>query len=289
MANSGKLRANVTDVRGQRIKEAVDVVIRHRTLSEVNRAVLKPGPVTTITNLRGRPDGIYQLLIDPPSYQPVNQFVEVLSQGVTRLDIVCAVDPKKVSEARFPAFARLAADAKRTLDASDTVLGFEGKTGTSLLAALDPIRQAGFMNIMAKSAATVFSNGRSAASYLQKLIELRGDRFFVTVPQELREETKNGVQDGLFDPAPSLLHRIPDGFSMAGSFKTQDHYGNLQLTFCVRDDDWRADVDIDDAGGIEHVFQVLGNALSGSRTHPYNIHQLLLQYQKLDPGYDLLV
>ena len=166
MANSGKLRANVTDVRGQRIKEAVDVVLRHRTLSEVNRAVLKPGPVTTITNLRGRPDGIYQLLIDPPSYQPVNQFVEVLSQGVTRLDIVCAVDPKKVSEARFPAFARLAADAKRTLDASDTVLGFEGKTGTSLLAALDPIRQAGFMNIMAKSAATVFSNGRSAASVL---------------------------------------------------------------------------------------------------------------------------
>ena len=132
MANSGKLRANVTDVRGQRIKEAVDVVIRHRTLSEVNRAVLKPGPVTTITNLRGRPDGIYQLLIDPPSYQPVNQFVEVLSQGVTRLDIVCAVDPKKVSEARFPAFARLAADAKRTLDASDTVLGFEGKPGRAV-------------------------------------------------------------------------------------------------------------------------------------------------------------
>ena len=74
-----------------------------------------------------------------------------------------------------------------------------------------------------------------------------------------------------------------------GSFKTQDRYGDLQLTFCVRDGEWRADVDIDDAGGVEHVFQVLGNALSGKPTHPYNIHQLLIQHQKLDPGYELVL
>ena len=289
MANTGKLRVSLTDVRGQRIKETVDVVLRHRTLSEVSKAVLKPGPTSTITSLRSRPEGVYQLFIDPPSYQPVNQFIEILPQGVTPLDVICAVDPKKVKEPRFPQFAALSADAARTLDASETVLGFEGKTGAQLFSTLDAIRRAGFMNIIAKSAATVFKNGRSVASYFQKLLELRGDRFFVTVPQELREETKNSVQEGLFDTASSLLHHIPDEFTAAGSFKTQDHYGNLQLTFCVRGNEWRADVDIDDAGGIEHVFQVLGNALSGAPTHPYNIHQLLLQHQKLEPGYDLLV
>jgi hypothetical protein len=289
MAKTGKLQLNLVDVRGQAIKETVDVLLRHRTLSETSKATLKPGKAAVITNLHARPQGIYQLFIDPPSYQPVNQFVEILSQGATVLDLVCAVDPKKVRDVQFPKFADLTPDAKRTLSASDAILGFEGKSGAKLLATLDPIRQAGFLNIIAKSEATVFGNGRSAASYFQNLMELRGDRFFVTVSQELREETKNSVQEGLFDPVSGRLHRLPDGFTEAGSFKTQDHYGNLQLTFCVRGDEWRADVDIDDAGGVEHVFQVLRNTLSGSPTHPYNIQQLLLHYQKLEPGYDLLV
>jgi hypothetical protein len=202
---------------------------------------------------------------------------------------VCAVDPDKVASLDVPAFDNLREDAKRTLMASDTVLGFEGKTGAALLGALDPIRQAGFLNIIAKTVETVFANGRSVASHLQKLLELRGDRFFVTVSHELREDTKNSVHEGLFEEVSGLLHHIPAGFTEAGSFKTRDRYGNLQLTFSVRGDEWRADVDIDDAGGFGHVFQVIRNALTGSPTHPYNIHQLLLQHQKLDPGYDLVL
>jgi hypothetical protein len=289
MANPGKLRVTLTDVRNRQIKETVDVILRHRTLADITKARIKPGAASTIADLHGTPEGVYQVFIDPPSYHPVNRFVEVLGSGVTPLDAVCAVDPKKVRRLDIPAFADLRDDAKRTLDASDGVLGFEGLAGAALLTKLDPIRQAGFMNILAKSSQTVFANSRSVASYLMKVLELRGDRFFVTVPQELREETKNSVQEGLFVKVSSLLHHIPEGFTEAGSFKTQDRYGNLQLTFCVRGSEWRADIDIDDAGGIEHVFQVLGNALSGDPTHPYNIHQLLLQHQKLDPGYELVL
>lgn len=289
MASTGKLRLSLTDVRNRRITEEVDVILRHRTLAEVTRARVKPGPATIITGLHGRPEGVYQIQIDPPSYQFVSQFVEVLSSKVTPLEIVCAVDPKKVRALDVPKFASLTDDARRMLEASDGVLGFAGLTGPGLLKKLDPIRQAGFLNIIAKSAQTVFSTGHSVASHFLKLLELRGDRFFVAVPRELREETKHSVQEGLFEPVSALLHRIPDGFTEAGSFKTQDRYGNLQLTFCVRGDEWRADVDIDDANGIEHVFQVTRNALSGAPTHPYNIQQLLLQHQKLDPGYDLLL
>jgi hypothetical protein len=46
-----------------------------------------------------------------------------------------------------------------------------------------------------------------------------------------------------------------------------------------------ADIDIDDAAGLEHVFQVLRNKLSGKPTHPYNIHEILVGFQHLDPGY----
>ena len=286
---TGKLRVTLTDVRSRRITEDVDVILRHRILAEISKARVKPGPAATIPDLHSRPQGVYHVFLDPPSYQPISQFVEVLSSGVTPLDLVCAVDPRKVRSLELPAFADLRDDARRTLEASESVLGFEGVSGAALFAKLDAIRQAGFMNIIAKSAHTVFANGRSVASYFGKLLELRGDRFFITVPQELREETKNSVQEGLFDQASGLLHHLPAGFVEAGSFKTQDRYGNLQLTFSVREGEWRADVDIDDAGGVEHVFQVLRNALSGSPTHPYNIHQLLLQHQKLDPGYDLLL
>jgi hypothetical protein len=289
MANPGKLRVTLTDVRERRIKEEVDVILRHRTLAELKKARVRSGAASTITDLHARPEGVYHVFIDPPSYQPIGQFVEISSSGVTALDVVCGVDPKKVQRLEIPAFADLRDDARRTLDASDSVLGFEGQSGAALLSMLDAIRQAGFLNIMAKSAHTVFGNGRSVGSYFQKLLELRGDRFFATVPQELREETKNSVQDGLFEEVSGLLHRLPDGFDRAGSFKTLDRYGNLQLTFCVRGSEWRVDADIDDAGGVEHVFQVLRNNLSGQPTHPYNIHQLLLQHQKLDPGYELVL
>jgi hypothetical protein len=37
------------------------------------------------------------------------------------------------------------------------------------------------------------------------------------------------------------------------------------------------------------VFQVLRNQLTNRPTHPYDIHELLHFYQKLDPGYSLEV
>jgi len=119
--------------------------------------------------------------------------------------------------------------------------------------------------------------------------EIRGDRFFVRVTQELREETKNSIAEGLFHSANESLHHPPAGFDHAGSFKTPDHYGNLQLTFFTDGENWVADVDIDDAGGVEHVFQVLRNKFSGQPTHPYNIHEILVGFQKLDPGYRFVV
>jgi hypothetical protein len=69
------------------------------------------------------------------------------------------------------------------------------------------------------------------------------------------------------------------------SFKTRDNYGNLQLTFFSNVAEWVADIDIDDTAGLEHIFQVVRNKLSGQPTHPYNIHEILVGYQHIDPGY----
>jgi hypothetical protein len=111
----------------------------------------------------------------------------------------------------------------------------------------------------------------------------------VDVPQELREETKNSALGGLFNGVSGSLHHPPAGFDLAGSFKTSDRYGNLQLTFFSEGSNWRADVDIDDAGGLEHVFQVARNRVSGQPTHPFDIHEILVVHQRLNPGYDLML
>ncbi len=57
----------------------------------------------------------------------------------------------------------------------------------------------------------------------------------------------------------------------------------------MKGDNCVPDIDIDDAGGLAHVFQVVRNRLSGEPTHPYNIHEILIAHQKLDPGYNFTV
>jgi hypothetical protein len=145
------------------------------------------------------------------------------------------------------------------------------------------------LNLVAKSGRTRLSNDRTVLSYIQELTEVRGDRFFALVDPSLHSETLHAVVDELFHPVDDALHTPPPGFVKVDSYKTFDHYGNLQLTFSATPDRtrWQVDMDIDDAQGFEHIFQVIRN-ISGP-THPYDIHEILVEYQELDPGYKLLV
>jgi len=289
MAAEVRLQLELLNVYGKFLGEKVDVILRHQVLSEVVKVSVNATTKVNITGLRGAPQGLYRIDIDPPSYQYVSQFINMKASGITPLSVTFPIDPEKVTKVNFPTFAKLAADLRTVLENSDKVFSFEGKTGKDLYDSLDDIRKAGLMNIGAKSGFTPLTNGRSVLSYIQKLNEIRGDRFFAVVPKELREETKNSVANGLFHPVDGILHHPPAGFAPAGSFKTPDHYGNLQLTFFMKGDDCVADIDIDDAAGLEHVFQVLRNKLSGQPTHPYNIHEILVFHQKLDPGYTFVV
>jgi hypothetical protein len=286
MNRPGQLRLDLLDVHGERLAEKVDIFLRHQTLDDVRAARQVDGSKTIlIKDLLAAPQGLYRLRIDPPSYLPVSWFVNMAAGGVTERTIVFPVDPAKVIRVRFPLYDDLPAAAQALLEASANVLDFAGKQGPVLYESLDDIRRAGLLNIIAKADVTRFRPDASVLSYVQELRELRGDRFYAVVSHELRENVSNSVQDDRFSPASDLLHRPPDGFERAGSFKTSDPFGNLQLSFFVRDETWIADVDIDDAGGIGHVFQVVRNAATGQPTHPYHIHQILLQRQSVDPGY----
>lgn len=284
-----KLALELRNVSGKFLGEKVDILLRHQVLSEVKKASVNVTGKVEITGLHGAPQGLYRLEIDPPSYQYISQFVNMKASGTTSASFVFPIDPGKVKRVIFQAYSKLASELQTVLENSDQVLSFPGKKGKELYDSLDDIRKAGLLNITVKSANTPLTNGRTVLSYIQKLLEIRGERFFCVVPKELREETKNSVAEGLFDPASDVLHHPPEGFSRAGSFKTPDKYGNLQLTFFMKGNDCVADIDIDDSGGLEHIFQVLKHKLSGKNTHPYSIHEILIAHQKLDPGYSFVV
>ena len=285
MSLSGQLRLDLVDVYGHRLPERVDIYLRNQTLTDV-RAVraVDASKRILVKGLHAEPHGLYRVDIDPPSYLPVSWFISVSGRRVVERTVVFPIDPGKVIRVEFPEYRKLP-HAHALLEASGNVLDFAGKQGRDLYEGLDDIRRAGLLNIIAKAHVTRFRSDASVLSYCLELRELRGDRFFVNVAKELRENAKQGLQDGLFVEASDLLHRPPDGFERAGSFKTPDPFGNLQLSFFAKDDAWVADVDIDDAAGLGHVFQVVRNAVTGQPTHPFHINQILIHRQALDPGY----
>jgi len=286
----GSLLLRLVNVYGDTISDSADIVLTHQRLSDrrVARNVNTSKRIR-IPDLYSVPEGLYLLQVDSLGYMPVGQFINIESGKPTKLEIICPVDPNKVVSVEFPDFGALPERVRTLLQASSAVLGYENKSGADLFSALDDIRKAGLLNNVAKCAHTRMASGAIVLDSLQQLSECRGDRFFCKVTQQLREDVRNSVAAGLFFEAPELLHHPPAGYTSATSFKTCDRYGNLQLSFFTDGSDWVADIDIDDAGGLEHAFQVIRNFVENRPTHPYDIHEILIAYQKIDPGYRFVV
>jgi hypothetical protein len=106
----------------------------------------------------------------------------------------------------------------------------------------------------------------------------------------LRDRVKSAEAEGRVRAVSGKLHTPPPGFVAAGSFKTDDRHGNLQLSFFASAAAplvFKVDADIDDAAGIGHTFQVLRNWIRDDTTHPYDIHQILVFRQEATPDYVL--
>ena len=274
MATAPILKLKLVDAFGEQLQQPTVVMCRNQINGQVATFQVPAGKTAALNGLSGAPKGLYSVQVDPASYLPCGVFVNLPASGSIGKVLAFAVDPDRIAKVEFPAFTKLAGAARQLLDKSKAVTGFAGKAGTALYNALDDIRRAGFLNIVSKTTATSLNNGRTVASYFESLEDLRGDRFFCVVAPELADEVKNAAAAGLFMPVDGSLHEPPPGMVPAGSFKTLDHYGNLQLTFFSDAERWLVDVDIDDAAGLAHVFQVLPKHAHGpahaSVRHPAN-------------------
>lgn len=276
---------------GEPLDDNVTVRVKHRVLS--NRAEVAQHPATKplkIEGLDSTQGGEYEVSVLSKRYRSVGRFVRVKEGRTTSVEVRLPVRPNRVRSIAAPAYGDLAPELQRILEASD-VEEHPGASGAALYDRLSAEQKAGLLNITAKAAATVLPDGRHVLTLVEGLTRVRGDRLFARVNPGLLQDLGACVGPGLFHEVSGSLHTPPQGFECVGAFKTHDDYGNLQLTVFRENggSSLIADIDIDDAQGIGHVFQVLKNAATRSETHPFDIHEILLAHQQLDPGYRLLV
>ena len=237
------------------------------------------------------PGEAYVIRVFPVRHRPVGRVTFAPPSGEKRVEMVCPIHPDRVTRVDYADFAGVDTELRRVLTASSGVEGFEGITGADLYGDLNDLPKAGMLNLFAKMDRTRFEDGTSVSSYFESLYRVRGDRVFGDVRKELRDKVKTAAAAGAFEDVPEALHTPPMGFHSAGSFKTEDDFGNLQLSFFASDDGpirFKVDADIDDANGIRHVFQVLRNWIGDRATHPYDIHEILVGKQKIVPAYLLV-
>lgn len=242
-------------------------------------------------SLGAPPGGIYSLKVMPENYRPISRFITVQETGKDNLVIMLPVDPVKVKRVVFKAYDQLPIDLRIVLERTATGAG-ELRSGEEYYRLLTEHEKAGLFNIYAKMKATLLENRRNAFEYVNSLNRVLPARFYANVSSEMFDEVRDMSETGkVFDRVSGALHKIPDNHRQTGSFKTRDKYGNLQLTFSQHLEYGSSivDADIDNSSGIEHIFDVIANEIGDRDSHPYEIREILLKTQNLDPGYELII
>lgn len=223
----------------------------------------------------------------PHRHRPVGLVVQVPIDGPGKIDMHFPLHPDH-SEPSFKPYAALDQELRTVLERS-TLEGTTA-TGSTLYEGLQDIERAGLLNLFCKMQAFGFDGQHTVWTAVTSVYRVRPDRIFVEVDVALRDRVKTAEADGRFREVSGKLHTPPPGFRSAGSFKTDERFGNLQLSFFASEDAplrFKVDADIDDAAGILHTFQVLRNWVNEGTTHPYDIHQILVFRQEAFPPYDL--
>jgi hypothetical protein len=208
-------------------------------------------------------------------------------------DVEFWVNPGDVTAIDASSFRKLPERARAILTGATMIAekpedrDLVGLSGRDLYDALGPLRQAAFLNLIAKAADEQTCS--NCLRHIGPLLVCRQDRFFARVDTSLPETLRKSL---VFKSAPESLHAPLPGFEMAeGSFKSRDAHANLQVTFMreIATGNLAADIDIDESSGIEHGLEVFRNATFRKRTNPYLIREFLLVAdpiaRSLDPGY----
>jgi hypothetical protein len=282
------LTIRVCNALRQPLNDQMDVkVVSVRTDATVAQVAGVPGTQDVCVQglVAGQP---HVVKVFPTRHRPVAAFAIPQEGRDVVAQLYAPLDPERVTSVRFPPYAALPADLSRVLDCS-AVEGVNG-SGAPCYDALTDTQRAGLFNLFAKMSSFGFDDQRTVWTFVDAIYRIRPDRIFVDVQPGLRDLVKGAVIGERFRAVSGKLHTPPPAFRQAGSFKTAERYGNLQLSFFSSEAEplrFKVDADIDDAAGLGHVFQVLRHWVTEGATHPYDIHEILVFRQEVALPYDL--
>jgi hypothetical protein len=284
----GTILVRVGNALRQPLPDQMEVqVLSARTNAVVQVASNAPGHAEV------RFDGLhdhqpYIVRVFPVRHRPVAQFAIPRPGEPVRVQLYTPLHPDQVTAPKFPIYVAVDPDLREVLEAS-VVEGIAG-SGQALYDGLAHTQKAGLFNLFTKMNTSGFDDTRTVWTFVERLYRIRADRIFADVHPALRDLVKGAVAEERFREASGKLHTPPPGFDAAGSFKSDERYGNLQLSFFVSREPplaFKVDADIDDAAGLGHAFQVLRNFITRGTTHPYDIHQILAFRQEVSLPYEL--
>ncbi len=274
LRRTGSLTLQLSNVLGNDLDDAVAIELTSASSSSRYRNTEQVRGSLILTGIDCAPAALYRVLVAPTRYRARSFFISLREGGTGVRRLAFPVLPRKVRDIQAPPYSGLPAPVQTIL-------------GEPAYRALGPLQKACLLNIAAKALATILGHGCSCLDHIEEIVYVQQDRLFARTHAALEEETS---QSPLFDQASGALHAAPSDYRYTRSFKTRDLHGNLQLTFFRRGetgDDYLVDADIDEARGIEHIFEVVRNSLAGP-TNPYDVREVLIAAQGINPGYSFL-
>lgn len=291
--NRADVRVNLRDVYGQTINDEVEITFYNQKVHSLSQkfTVKFKGETVVLSGVPASPTGQAEVFIKPNKYRYKSIFINVVGGEQNSINEDFFVDPDK---------------ARPTLmDFQDLPAKLYGQRLLDILQAseidqarwddLDKRIRATVLNLSAKLLKETTKNGQSLIRLIESIDQTwldkkHRERIYAVVQDSLLDELRNfperykGVSGG--------LHHFPPGWttvSQDNSFKTRDAAGNIQLTFANKSEElFLADIDLDDHKGIKHASDVLKHKITGKDTDPYDIHEILIYFQNLDPGYRLI-
>ncbi len=284
--NRSSVRVSLTDVYAKLLQDTVELKFYNVRLAseKLQATVTLKGRAINVKGLPAFPNGLTQVFITPTKYRFKSIFANVQADGSSQINEVFFVDPGKVkpqfaafgdvqSQPRWAGLARLLKDSNIS-----TAKAWNG---------LEDEQKAGLLNLYCKMNATQLAGGRPVTDFVQRVETFLPARIFARVDPGLIKlvgsatETFHTVPGALHSFSPPWQPTVPDN-----SWKTFDSAGNIQLTFATDGkNNFLTDIDVDDHQGVQHAFDVIKHAVTGKDTHPYDIHEILIFFQHLDPGY----
>ena len=291
--NRADVTVNLKDVHGQVISDDVEITFYNQKVQSLNKRfnVKFKGKPAVLPGVPAFPTGLAEVFIKPKRYRYKSIFINVIGGQENSINEDLFIDPDKARPTLMDFD-----DLKAKVYGADLLRILE-KSGIKKAAwnDLHKLNRATVLNLSAKMFNDKLKNGDSLISNLESIVQKMLDkdhreRIYAVVNGNLLGALRKFPEQ--FRGVSGSLHKFFDDWSPVNeqnSFKSRNNAGNIQFTFASNPAGLSlADIDLDDHSGIKHAADVLKHKITGANTNPYDIHQILVYFQNIDPGYRLL-